>query len=90
MDRGGYSNPMHVFKVTVGGQSAWSSAVQFRDKIELRVLDDAGDPLADREATMHFPNGEIKPVTTDSDGVVEVEDIPPGRYRVSLDPRGDD
>lgn len=87
IERGRYSNPFYVFKVSVGSLNTYSSLMQLRDKLEVTVKDDEGEALAKRELRIFFPNGEIRMTKTDTGGKVVEDDVPCGRFRISLDVR---
>jgi uncharacterized Zn-binding protein involved in type VI secretion len=82
-----YSSPWFYFIVKAGGTSARSKLLWYRDYIELDFKDSKGNALANKEVKLFFPDGTVKQVTLDGNGYAKVEDIPPGRAKVVLDPR---
>jgi hypothetical protein len=87
LEKGGYSNPFYVFKVTIGKLSTYSPLLQLRHDLEVRLIDDESQPLSEREVQIFFANGEIRSLPTDNDGKMSIEDVPPGRFNISVDPR---
>ena len=74
----GYENP--EFFVTFFGyeEEIEPVTVRFRDWLELTLLDSAGEPRADVEMVAVFADGHEETVTTDAQGVVRIDDVPPG------------
>ncbi len=85
--RQGYSSPAYYFVAKAGGCSARSKLLKFQDWIELRLRDEEGNSIGNRPYRVHCANGEIKEGTLDGDGYAKVENLPPGRTRVSYNVR---
>jgi hypothetical protein len=62
--------------------------------IDLQVLDDAGEPLADERYRLELPDGSVQEGTTDSEGRVKVDGLKPaalGKIRFpDLEPEEED
>jgi len=86
-ERGRYSNPFYVFKVSIGSLTSYSSLMQLRDSLEVVLKDDEGATMAGCELRILFPNGEIRSTKTDGGGKVQEDDVPCGRFRMSTDMR---
>jgi len=84
---GRYSSPWFYFVVKAGGTSARSKLLWYRDYIELKLKDSKGNPLANKAVKLFFPDGTVKKATLDGDGYAKVEDIPPGKAKIVVDPR---
>ena len=82
-----YSTPLFVFEVQAGGQKQRSGLLQYKDWIELKIKDAEGKSLANKKFKLYFPNGEIREGTLDSNGYAKVGKIPPGKFKISIDPR---
>jgi hypothetical protein len=70
----------------VGGLHAESSLLQFQDWIEFVIRDPLGSVLSDWTCTATFPNGDTRRGTTDSDGVLRIDEAPPGPTTIDLYP----
>ena len=85
--RQGYSSPAYYFVATAGGCSARSKLLKFKDKIELQLKDEEDKTIGNRPYRVRCANGEVKEGTLDGSGKAKVENIPPGRTRVSFNVR---
>lgn len=78
----GYNPPEYFFRVVVGGVTADSGLLEFKDWIEIKLQDDEGNPIADEEYIIYLPDGTTRRGNLDAEGKVKLEDIPPGNYRI--------
>ncbi len=54
------------------------------------ILDPEDNPVADRNVKVHFATGAIVEATTDGDGKIEINDVPPGQATVEVLPEEDE
>lgn len=78
----GYNPPEYFFRVKILGVSEDSEILGFKDWIEMQLKDDEGNPMADQDYELQFPDGLKKKGKTDSEGKILLEDIPPGNFKV--------
>lgn len=86
-DRGGYSQPSFYYIVKTGGMSARSKMLDYKDYIELELLDEDGKPANGAGYKVFLSNGAVREGTLDSNGYAKVDKIPPGRVDVTFDMR---
>lgn len=75
----GYNPPEYFFRAKVGEISSDSGLLEFKDKIKISLLDEAGHPLANEEYKVILADGNERKGRLDSDGTIEIKDIPPGK-----------
>ena len=76
--RGGYSAPEYYFDVIVERSRARSDLLEYKDFIEIEVVDSDGNPMADKEYVLYLPNGTVRTGTLDGSGCLREENVPPG------------
>jgi Carboxypeptidase regulatory-like domain len=81
-----YREPRSSAQQAPPPQQANSTDSDMHD-IRGRLLDANGDPAADVAVTVKGDAGEYK-ARTDSDGYYEVEDLPEGTYKITVDKEG--
>ena len=81
----GYKNPEYFFRVNIGGISADSELLKFKDWIEIKLEDQDGNPLKDVSYQIKLPDGKNKDGKLDSTGYAKVEDVPPGKYEIKFE-----
>jgi len=77
----GYVPPEYLFRVNVGGVTAASGRLAFRDAVTLRRPGDAPGPDGRYEARL--ADGTIRTGRTDTDGTAVLDDVPPGPVDVT-------
>jgi len=80
----GYSPPEYFFKVIIGTSKGESGLLEFKDWIEINVLNSDGSPVADEEYIIHLPDGSERQGQLNSEGYAREEDVPPGDYIVTF------
>ena len=60
-----------------------SGRLRYRDSVEFRLLDASGTRLPRAEYQARLPTGEVRRGTSDADGVVRLEGVPPGGLHVT-------
>jgi uncharacterized Zn-binding protein involved in type VI secretion len=83
----GYSNPYYYFVVYTAGLKQRSGFLRYRDWIELELKDENGKTIGGAEYTLHLQNGQIIKGKLDNNGYAKVENIPPGKVKVTYDVR---
>jgi uncharacterized Zn-binding protein involved in type VI secretion len=83
-----YSAPSFYFVVRVAGIQQRSGYLKYKDWLEIEFTDEDGDPMAECEYTVRLSDGSLRKGTLDKDGKARIENVPPGRAEVSVDPRG--
>lgn len=82
----GAGMPSYVFEVVVGeGPTAWkasSGPLVYRDWIELELIDAQGRPLAGAPYRLLLANGAVRTGTSDAQGMIREDDVPPGDHRL--------
>jgi len=78
----GYNPPEYFFKVIIHGQEAESDLLEFKDWIEISLVDGNGNPKAGEEYVLHLPDGSERSGQLDDEGCAREEDIPPGTYTI--------
>jgi len=85
---GSYNPPEYFFMVTIEGKcfgkEQESGILEFKDYLEIRLLDGEGNPKADERYKIKFADGSEKEGQLDGKGTTREEDIPPGAYRVEF------
>ncbi len=79
----GYKNPEYFFRVTLGGISADSGLLKFKDFIEIEVVDFTEQKLG-VEYTIRFSDGTEKKGSADENGDIIIPDAPPGPYKIDF------
>ena len=82
-----YSSPAYYFIARIGNISSRSSVIKYQDWIELELTDEDGKKIGGAEYTLHLQNGQIVKGNLDDNGYAKVEDIAPGKVRVTYDVR---
>ncbi len=84
-----YNPPEYFFTVKVedtefGRRQQESGLLEFKDWLEIRLLDRDGNPMAHERYAVRLADGSQREGTLDSSGTARLEDIPPGRYDVQF------
>jgi hypothetical protein len=80
----GYIPPEYFFRVVVGGISADSPLLKFKDTIYISLTDQKGNPVKDADYKLKLPDGAEKKGKLDSEGKAVIENLPPGKTKVSF------
>jgi len=78
-----YSSPQYYFSVGVDGLQARSGLLTYQDWLEIELVDDEGNPIADEEYILKLSNGEIRKGTLDSKGWAREDNVPPVGHSIS-------
>ena len=80
----GYSAPEYYFIVHVEEGKARSGLLEFKDWIEIELLDDDDNPVPDEDYILYLPDGEVRKGKLDGNGFKKEEDVPPGACKVEF------
>jgi hypothetical protein len=80
----GYNPPEYFFEVTFEGQKAKSGLLEFKDWIEIKLVNILEEPAGDEEYILHLPDGQQRKGKLDSKGYAIERDIPPGKCKVEF------
>ncbi|MFX0198091.1 MAG: hypothetical protein ACFFCW_18385 [Candidatus Hodarchaeota archaeon] len=83
-----YNPPEYFFVIDVYrqrfGDKQESGLLEFKDWIEIRLYDGAGDPIPDEDYVLQLSDGTKRDGKLGSDGTAIEKDIPPGKVYVSF------
>ena len=81
-----YNPPEYFFIVDIDGyklgKEQESGLLEFKDWVELELIDEEGNQKPNEEYIIHLPDGTQKKGNLDSKGYAKVKDIPPGKFTV--------
>ena len=77
-----YRPPEYYFVAQCAGQEARSRLLEFRARVEHRVVDAGGQPFPDCPYVLVLPDGRTRQGRTDAQGRVVEDRVPPGYYRL--------
>jgi len=80
--RRGYSSPRFYFIVTAGSQRTKSQVLDYKDYVEIELVDKDGNAMANEEYILRFSNGEVRRGTLNGSGTAREEKVPPSRHTV--------
>ena len=83
-EKKGYSSPEYYFWVKVKNSKARSDLLEFRDWIEIELIDENDNPVANEDYVLYLPNGEVRKGKLDANGYKKEENIPPGKCQVEF------
>jgi len=78
----GYNPPEYFFRVKLEEVHADSELLEFKDWIDVVLLDGGGNPIPNEKYTVTFADGSKKKGVLDQDGRARIEDVPAGRINV--------
>ena len=84
-----YSQPFFIFKVTIGDLFEQSGMLYAKDWVEVDIVDDEGEPIAQKDYTVLYSSGEVKTGKTDDSGNIKVEGVPPGTCTIQYNLRNE-
>ncbi|MFH2036787.1 MAG: hypothetical protein ABIJ45_10325 [Candidatus Zixiibacteriota bacterium] len=82
-----YSSPAYYFIVRIGDIISRSNVLKYQDWIELQLKDEDGKNIGGAEYSLHLANGQIKKGKLDDNGYAKIENLPPGKIKVTYDVR---
>jgi hypothetical protein len=77
----GYNPPEYFFRVIVGGISADSGLLGFKDWIEIELKDTSGKPYSGADYILYLPDGTESDGKLDEDGKARIDNLLPGPYK---------
>ncbi|MBU8933909.1 MAG: PAAR domain-containing protein [candidate division Zixibacteria bacterium] len=77
-----YSSPVFYFTVKVASLTSRSDLLEYKDWIEIELLNEDDSPAADTPYEVHFSNGEVRNGNLDSDGRAREERVPTCTHEV--------
>lgn len=80
-----YSSPQFYFIIRIGRKSARSHFLTVKDKVEIKLANHKGNPVANVNYTVVFANGERQEGQLDGSGTARLENVPPGKINVRFD-----
>ncbi len=85
---GKYNPPEYFFTIKVEdtefGVEQESGLLEFKDWIEIELLDEDGNPVANEDYILHLPDGRQKQGKLDTNGRAREKDIPPGSIPIEF------
>jgi len=78
----GYNPPEYFFRVKVGEVHKDSELLEFKDWIEISLVDKDENPMPDEKYILYLPDGSQKKGTLDNQGKAKIEDILPGPVKI--------
>jgi uncharacterized Zn-binding protein involved in type VI secretion len=82
-----YSCPYFYFVVETAGLKQRSGLMKYKDWMELELKDADGKAIGGATYRVFSPNGLVRTGTLDGNGYAKVENLPPGRLKVTYDVR---
>ena len=86
---GQYNPPEYFFTIKAEGveygKKQESGLLEFKDWVEVTLVREDGTPAADLSVTFTYPSGEQCTLTVPSDGILRIEDVPPGRFKIEAE-----
>lgn len=83
-----YNPPEYFFVVDIDGakfgEEQESGLLQFKDSIEISLIDEDNSPVADTMYDLELSDGSKKQGTLDSNGKATEDSIPPGKLKVTF------
>ncbi len=77
-----YNPPEYFFVVLIDGarfgEEQESGLLEFKDWIEIELVDNEGNSIPDEQYTLHLPDGTQKQGRLDQNGQAMIEGLPPG------------
>ena len=58
--------------------------LKFKDFIEFKLIDQEGKVVKNATYKLKLPDGKTKEGKLDQNGYVKIEDIPPGKYKLTF------
>ena len=81
----GYNPPEYFFRARVGEVSAESGLVEFKDWIEIILLnEETEEPYANEKYIFYLPDGEKREGNLDENGHAIEKNVPPGPYKIEF------
>jgi hypothetical protein len=80
----GYNPPEYFFRLNVGGVSADSGLLEFKDWIQIELIDNEGNPIPNEDYILYLADGSERRGKLNSDGLYRENNIPPGTYIVTF------
>jgi hypothetical protein len=77
-----YAPPKIFFEAWAHGAGAKGPAADFMDFVVVEVTDSAGNPNPEQKVRVTLPDGTVKELTPDSEGLVKIAATQPGRVDV--------
>lgn len=81
----GYSAPSFYFLVRTAGMVQKSNLLEYKDWMELNIKDKEGKAVANKKYKIYCPNGQVLEGKLDGNGHAKIEDIPPGKVKISIE-----
>jgi len=78
----GYNPPEYFFRVKVGEVHKDSELLEFKDWIEISLVDKDENPMPDEKYILYLADGSQKKGTLDNQGKAKIEDILPGPVKI--------
>ncbi len=83
-----YNPPEYFFTVKIGeeeyGEEQESGLLQFKDWIEIELVDEEGNPVTNEDYVLHLPDGKERRGKLNGSGYAEEKDIPPGKVDIEF------
>lgn len=79
-----YLPPRYFFELVAESESARSGLLEFKDRMELELVDKDGEALPNLQYTARFADGSEDSGAVDDDGKVTLVEIPPGRVHLAF------
>ncbi|MBN1127510.1 MAG: PAAR domain-containing protein [Chitinispirillaceae bacterium] len=79
-----FSRPFFFFRVTIGDLGEQSGILYLCDKMEISLVDDDGNAIANAGYSIALSSGEIKKGTLDSQGKARIDTFAPGKANVKV------
>lgn len=84
---GSYNPPEYFFTITIGaqelGKEQESGILNFKDWIEVELVDDNNDPIPEVEYEAVYPDGTTQSGKLDELGKTRFENVPPGDFKIT-------
>lgn len=81
-----YNPPEYFFTLVIGqaefGTQQESGLLEFKDWIEIELLDENESPIANAEYKLILADGSERKGRVDANGLARIEDVPPGSFQI--------
>lgn len=79
-----FSAPSFYYTVSGEGLFARSGLLDYKDYVEIELLDEDGSPMKDEPYIIRFSNGEVREGNLDANGQAKEENAPAASHRITF------